>query len=286
VIHTNAALIRLTGIDSHTVVGKPISELLIIKMNASERIDDTQQQREEQGTSNHGDTSSHRTKNRGRQEIGFDRLVVSSGLGQFHVVQVRMKQHHMIGRNVTIVMEGQTKNSSAANSARQPSRGERGSSESAHFEDQLASIQCRASIAPIVSATSSLDYANGIKIDKESKRVKLFADQSSHRRYLPSQLVTHYVIQLQPLDETSEKQGIEESLSSNSGSRQLMEARLLGIPKDELRRKDLTADCPSGSIDQLNAIIRTEGQQQDTGHDEDASNTESSTNKLHVAAVG
>jgi hypothetical protein len=264
VIHANAAFVRLTGIDSHLVVGKPISELLIIRMNASERLDDTQQPDEQR---HHGDTSFQRARNRGRNEIGLERLVASSGFGQYHEVQVRTKQHHMIGRNVTVVNEGQsTQNLMTA-----------WSDGSIDFDEQVF-VQCKASIAPIVSATSSLDYPFGTKTDKDGKRQKNFhhhvSDQSSYRRFLPLQLVTHYVIQLQPLDEACERQDSVDSLSSNSHSIESVEAKLLGLSKDELHRQRAATS------------LIEEDNQQEVRQDEDISTAESSATKLPVAAVG
>lgn len=297
VIHANAAYVRLTGIDSHVVVGKAISEVLIIKMNAAERLEDPQQQQQQQQSEEqqrnlyHGggtdiNNPNHRgARNRGRNEIGLERLVASSGFGQYHDVQVTTKNHQMIGRNVTVVTEGQATNTPMTASRRGSGEGTNGS---IAFDENVACVQCRASIAPIISASSSMDYPSGSQKEKDAKRQKHLhynvPDQLTHRRYLPLQLVTHYVIQLQPLDEDCDEPDSAESLSSNPGSTESVEAHLLGLTKDELHRQRAVTGLESDQINQHNPLPAEDSQQETIR--EDISTAESSTTRKPVVAVG
>lgn len=303
VIHTNAAFCRLTGIDSHLVVGKAISCLMTIQLNNSERLENMQQDQQDdennsnmnRDSTNQSDIQSAPTRLRDRKEIGLERLIASSGFGQYHIVHVKTKQHHMVGRNVTIVKDGPLiSNLSVSNQK----SGYENASVTSSSDGKAGLIPCRSSIAPIVSSSSAtIEYNNVLKTEKDYKRPKYhhyeqsdrkrqssIGDNSNHRKYQPLQLVTHYVIQLQPPDETPGKIGSIESLSSNSAS---VEAQLLGLSKEAVQQQRIAVSLPYIS-NQAHEEIDDTLINHDTGGqgDEEMSTAESSATKLHVTAVG
>lgn len=218
------------------------------------------------------------------KNVGLERLVAASGFGHFHVVHVKAKQRHMIGRNVTVPKEGPY-----LNSASQRRRDETNSVGSS-YDGQMTMIACRSSIAPIVSA--SIDNVSGAKVEKDAKRAKHHhhieqvdrkkavsaIENAANRKRQPLQLATHYVIQLQSIDDASGNVGSLESLSSNSDS---VEAQLLGLSKDDVQRQRMAAGIQYA--EQLRAD-EFEASQHD--QHEDLSTAESSATLLHVTAIG
>jgi hypothetical protein len=288
VIHTNAAFCRLSGIDSHIVVGKPISRLLVIQLTTTERTDGL-----ETGNSNQADLIlSTQLNNEDKNGIGLERLVATSGFAHYHIVQVKVKPHHMVGRKITVVNEDH----SANHNQKPTTKRDDSNSVTSSFDGQSTLVPCRSSIAPIVSATTSIEYTSVLKTDKDVKRMKHHHPQSgieqsdrkksansseslAYRKYQPLQLVTHYVIQLQPIDETSDKIGDMESLSSNSES---IKAQLLGLSKDNVQRQREAAglvrpEQPNGEV--LAAAPQN--------HHEEMSTAESSSATIRpVTAIG
>jgi hypothetical protein len=245
VVHTNAAYSRLTGMDSHTVVGKPISSLLSImdQVETSTIACSTEVHQDEHSCSI--DDAAENTQlvaaaaaGRARAEaslqdtvkIGLHRLVVSSGFGRLHKVQVAAKPHQMVGRNVTIIKDATA--APSGGTVLSTCGGEAGSNNTtlpSSFDERTDQVACQISIAPVVSASSVMDASTEGK-----KEVYVH-----HRRHLHRQLVTHYVLQLEELEGKSVKN--DDSLSSNSTS---VEARLLGLTKAELQNQCLAANVP------------------------------------------
>jgi hypothetical protein len=255
VVHTNAAYCRLTGLDSHKVVRKPVRILLSLPAGApiqasQDEMSETAEAKSEQvvtSTAGSRPTSSKPS----RHVSSVERLVVSSGLGHLHSVLVHTRPHHMLGKNVSFFHDVVPRGASAGENGRignlglgagSPDTSLTGSNEGQPI------IQCTASIAPVVSTNTGLETM--IVSDREghskSKRRKFHAnDQDGHKklpaskdpvhahrmRHAPYQTVTHYVIQLQHQELPAGKAESEASLSSNSTS---VEARLLGLSKREL----------------------------------------------------
>jgi hypothetical protein len=160
-------------------------------------------------------------------KIGLDRLVVSSGFGRLHRVQVVAKPHQMVGRNVTVIKDAAPLGGIAL-SAR--NGGEAGNNDTNLLSGNTHQVACQISIAPVVSASSAMDTSI------EGKEVYVH-----HRRHLHRQLVTHYVLQLGDLEGKPSKEESLESLSSKSTS---VEARLIGLTKAGLENQRLAANVP------------------------------------------
>lgn len=274
VVHTNAAYSRLTSLDSHMVVGKPIADLLSVSDNNEEQPQGGNADASINGVPP-GDQAVTVDAGRARAEdamqaakdISLGKLIATSGLfGHINTVQVHTKlRHQMVGSN----------NSSLTNSFGEDGRERR-------------PFACRVSIAPIVSASTAMNTSGFFVSDREAEvayhkgkrpkhhhaaaatneqlqqdslqRNKSLPGEASaaHKAFKPLQLVTHYVIQLQSQGVRTNEGGME-SLSSNSAS---VEACLLGLSKDQVQR-------------QHNAV-----------HEEEASTSDTTTTRKPVAAIG
>jgi hypothetical protein len=240
VVHANAAYSRLTGLHSHTVVGKPIASLMSLAENEAQAARPNEAQQADKSSK----ASGTREMNHPR-DVSLERLVAASGFGHLHFVQVAAKPHQMLGRNMTIC-------NGAAGLAvpARTSDGPVGVSLASRYEGPDHLVTCRTSIAPIVSSSVMIDSA--VVTDKQAdvgKRRKhlIISEQvphrsmvaaPNHRRQQLRPLVTHYVIQLDPHPEGSLcKPGSAGSLSSHSSA---VEACLLGTIK-----KDLQRQCPA-----------------------------------------
>jgi hypothetical protein len=271
VVHTNAAYSRLTGMDSHTVVGKPITSLLSImdqvETSATAYSNDVHHEHssvvdDAAGNPQSSELVAAAVAGRARAEasepdairIGLDRLVVSCGFGRLHRVQVAAKPHQMVGRNVTIIKDAAPSGGTTLSAC---NGGEAGSNDTSLATNQ---VSCQISIAPVVSASSAMDTSTVLdSMDSEmhkSKRRKHHGLEQEphrmndegkevyvhhHRRHPHRQLVTHYVLQLEELDGKPNKNESLDSLSSNSAS---VEARLVGLTKAELDNQRLAANVP------------------------------------------
>jgi hypothetical protein len=140
VVYTNAAYSRLSGIDSHAAVGKPIASLLSVPdpdtlakigngnegrsmetlTAGTENVCESVHQEENGHFENemkneNGSAGSFAVEAAGRAravasqedptEMGLERLVAASGFGRCHVIHVSAKPHHMLGRNVTVTKQ-------------------------------------------------------------------------------------------------------------------------------------------------------------------------------------
>jgi hypothetical protein len=140
VVYTNAAYCRLSGIDSHSAVGKPISSLLSIPdqdilaavganqeselpenstvAEAKAREESLQDQNSIFPPSSQNDTTARNPNHAAAEAAGraraaasredntdmcLERLVAASGFGRCHVINVLAKPHHMLGRNVSVM---------------------------------------------------------------------------------------------------------------------------------------------------------------------------------------
>ena len=140
-MHTNAAYTRLTGIDAHAAVGKPVSALLAVQGQHSingatdggatenqdatlggERLNQFHINQNETVTTgspivlqSQGQGQSHaEAEEAGRARaaqasqneggnVNLERLVAVCGFGKYHVLHARARPHQMVGRNVTFV---------------------------------------------------------------------------------------------------------------------------------------------------------------------------------------
>jgi hypothetical protein len=258
IIHTNAQFTRLTGIDAHLVLGKPVSVMFsLTDIEAGQAIEHAHpaifgeepvldEQHEQAEVPQHrlpspnDDLAAAEASGRARaeanrldrKEMTLDRLITSSGFGHLHVVCVCTKQHQMVGRNVTVFSDALS-NVAPESRTRDEESNDASLTSSVEAAQQPLPLTCRMSIAPIVSSTKVLGV--GVFAEKEpeshqkGKRAKHHHgndQETPQRKYHPLQMVTHYAIQLQPYGETSVKNESMDSLSSTSAS---VEAHLLGI---------------------------------------------------------
>jgi hypothetical protein len=282
VLYANAAYCRLSGIDSHYAVGKPIRTLLALpdqydmaQLDSEKEFPPTGETATSQvsktaesdrnataiqgkmetsvGTDNHfaaeaagrARAATSKEENTG---VGLERLMSASGFNQLHVIKVRSKPHHMLGRNVKILKP--------QSSAQSPEDGSNGSSISSTYDGPHHFAACTMSISPVVSSPEAYNVAvvtDSGKADNHGHKHKRseqeqenhqhkakrrkhhhhyhqHSDTHHHGHHLQSpsyglkeppnqpwrHLVSHYVIQLEPFDGNCLKLGPLESQSSAS----------------------------------------------------------------------
>ena len=194
VVHTNAAYTRLTGIDAHAAVGKPVSALLSVQgpdrlsssmnpdagaVGGQQPTEATAQQQilgayEIQAVmdadANNGQRlgqSLAEAEEAGRARaaetsanVNLERLVAACGFGKFHLLHARARPHHMVGRNVTFVTKAGVAaalppaNGSTATNMRTQDDGSSAASHTSNFEGPFDFVKCRSSISPIISDTN------------------------------------------------------------------------------------------------------------------------------------
>lgn len=344
VVYTNAAYCRLSGIDSHNAVGKAISSLLALPdqydlaqldfdkeyppllenyaMKAS-KIDESainlreNQQREiyeadvaATDAENHvaaeaagrARAATSKEENKG---VGLDRLVAASGFNRFHVIKVRSKPHHMLGRNVKFLK-------AQSPVKRSHDEGSNGSSISSTYDGPSHFAACTMSISPVVSSPEAYNVA--VVTDSGHKHKRIEPDQDNHQQVLkrrkhhhhyhqngdshhhshhtqrtnytpkeaPTQrrrhLVSHYVIQLEPFDGHSLKFGGMDSQSSTSAT---VDAQITDRSKTETLQWQRIAAPAAG-------ILRGENRNSVNNHVDDIENDEIASDvsePKHVSAI-
>ena len=198
VVHTNAAYTRLTGTDSHTVVGKTIGSILSVPENAEPlpRAGETEQadataaappppplpaaadakegsetrERDLVAAEAAGIARAEASRRESMRDAKIERLVVASGFGHIQYVQALAQPNPLPsgGRNnVPIHDETAGKESSR-------DEGSNNTSISSCFEGTSRLISCRTSIAPIVSTHDTVSFMNekDAELDHKSKRHK------------------------------------------------------------------------------------------------------------------
>jgi hypothetical protein len=295
VVHTNAAYCRLTGLDSHKVVGKPVRTLLSLpdgtEVQASQdEVSETADATSEQVVTSTAGSRPMSSKP-SRQVSSVERLVVSSGLGHLHSIIVHTRPHHMLGKNISFFQDVVPLGAPASEIGRSGNQilgaGSSGTGLTGSHEGQPI-IHCTASIAPVVSTSTGLDTMivsdrEGHSTHPKAKRRKVYSnDQDAHRkspaskdpvhahrmRHAPHQTITHYVIQLQHQELPAGKPESEASLSSNSTS---VEARLLGLSKSELlghRKAVQSGKCAQDESEVMADNDAADSQSQSTGTEE------------------
>jgi hypothetical protein len=205
VVHTNAAYCRLTGNDSHVVVGRPISTLLSLPDKtanaavaaaaaaaAAEETADAQSAADV-ATAMRADYQHQAglmlppplppiASRQDPRELCLERLVAASGFGRLQLIQVDSKQHQMVGRSVSFLKKppASSENPSASLSgsndhheshsnhvARMPNIGKENIDEQQQHQHQSRRLTCRASIAPVVSSQAASE-SSALVTDKES----------------------------------------------------------------------------------------------------------------------
>lgn len=268
VVHTNAAYCRLTGLDSHLVVGKSICELLSIDKN-SRGLNLNAEETQDSGNECITDNAKNGLSKSSLKNVTLEQLIVKSGFGQIFTVQAhRRLLHQMVGRKVTVIskndnyLEISTDNVTGSG-GEASNHGTSLASTCSGIDGDREPFPCQISIAPITSAVAlnhaidretafslhSLQNCKRAKHHHDSAEEQLETDDAAQRvgrsvtkaASVPShrkgnqtlQMVTHYVIQLHPHGVES-YEGSMESISSNSAS---VEARLLGLSKEQLQQQ-------------------------------------------------
>jgi hypothetical protein len=351
VVYTNAAYCRLSGIDSHNAVGKPITILLDIPshdeapqinflkgrpaledapVNAAksaenemkdgdDKIGSPQNNLGANGTESHvaaeaaGRARAEASKE-DNTELGLERLIAASGFGRVHMIYVRAKPHHMVGRNVKVLQ-------SSVTPKRSQEEGSNGSSISSSYEGPYHFVACTMTISPVVSSPEAYSVA-AVVTDKEKggdhqhhKSKRSDKDQESCHQHKAKrrkhhhhhqhgdnllqhhphrqdhsfdqkrQLISHYVIQLEAIDGDSRKIG---TMASQSSASTAVEANMLGMTKTEVRQQRMRALA----LQQKAALEGNEqdgqnGEQEgDDDDDEEMESEEISESRQHVSAIG
>lgn len=228
--HTNAAYTRLTGIDSHAVVGKPLSSCMEIL--ASESAKGSQSVREDgqsESSSNESvpSTELELTVAAGRahvqvppsrqppSKIEMEVLVLSGGLCHFHLAHLTVRPHAMVDRKMAAGHAEQQKHDGAAPS-RENSLTGNGASVRGKYSNEPLVLTCRISIAPVVSSPDSVtaneeSELSQSKVKRKKYRTEASPNEEVHYRGISTggsphsnrkrrQLVTHYIIHLQRED--------------------------------------------------------------------------------------
>ncbi len=240
VIYANAAYIRLSGIDSHSCVGNHITSFLYLPSQQVSELDYKERdpspaistvnlnQSEEFNSSNNDNQAENDSKKhvaaeaagRARAAASVDddlpykleKLIVASGNGKLIQVNVRCKPHKMSGRNVKVFK-------SAVPLKRTQETRSDGSSITSSYDGPYNFVTCRMSISPVVSSpeiygdmemmnkdrkgdsnqfeTRSENEHEG---DQKSKRRKHHRTMNEIIHNRKRQVISHYVIQLEPYE--------------------------------------------------------------------------------------
>ena len=182
-VYTNAAYSRLSGIDSHNAVGKPINTLISLPDDAQlSRLDLDTREREsriesathaaqavqegksdtqvENASQNHvaaeaaGRARAAATSRENSKEIGLEALIGASGFGRLHMINVRApKTTSLVGRNVKVVKTDMPLKSN------QDEGSNAGSSITSSSDRPQNYVPCTMSISPVVSMPEGLSSA-------------------------------------------------------------------------------------------------------------------------------
>lgn len=249
VVHTNAAYTRLTGIDAHAAVGKPVSALLSVQSPSEaanqaaigQNIDHQPIQVQEVAGTSNGMS--------GSASVNLERLVAASGFGKFHILYAKARPHQMLGRNVIFITKAGVAAALPPSASANGISGQEDTNSATTCQSPFEALKCRSSLSPIISDTA--DAAAVTDNNQEPHSHKGKRRKSHHhggvehqgpaagvhhsRRPLPKRnaegAITHYAIQLEVFDESKELNG-SNSLSSTS-----VAAGLLRINKEQLRRQ-------------------------------------------------
>jgi hypothetical protein len=214
VVYTNAAYCRLSGIDSHSAVGKRISTLLSIPDQdtlaevganqdspslANSTVGVTkasegslQEQNNAQPTPNQDVAETTESRSHAAAEAAgrvgaaasredntdmcLERLVAASGFGRCHVINALAKPHHMLGRNVAVMKPPP---------APQMRNREEGSSITSSYDGPYQLVPCGMSVSPVVSSPEAFNVAVVTEKDQDNHHHK--SKRRKHNHHSDSQ---------------------------------------------------------------------------------------------------
>lgn len=199
VVHTNAAFSRMTGIDSHYVVGRPISRLLVWGEESSIHHD-----RDSTTTKTSQFQNDPKTKSDPKSWCGF---LATCGDSEIQVMKVITAVEQIVGRS--LILNGPSEKRAAVNEMRKELAGQ---------QHDVKHILCKVGIAPILSATNAVASSNY----PPSKIRRTCLDDGELTTKVPDgQIVSHFVIHLEPEDNPMVFQkGGADSISSASSQTQ------------------------------------------------------------------
>lgn len=269
-VHTNAAFTLLTGIDSHTIIGQPVSSIIAIagdeppnKESDSSGSDHTNnkdtlsslsgsvegnegrtdanmananeasQQEGQEQPSNEGSMEANAQSTTVPPGFRIDRLIVARGYGHIHNVEVKTLERHTASHAI----EGsEVKIEDGKSGTKRKKKDDK--------------IFCRMSVSPVVTDIESWDRKCEGHVDtKDHKRRKHTNPSNGFAA------VKHYLIQLESMDGPCL---LAKRSSFSSSTDTTVEAQLLGITRSELvarrcrmesNQRDIASDAalPSGN---------------------------------------
>ena len=277
VIYTNAAYSRLSGIDSHSAMGNPITSFLslpnrqtsqmeyqiedplqnnsTVKVNQTGNFDKMNEDNQVANSSKNHVAAEAAGRARAAASCGdniphdLENLIVACGNGKLNRINIRCKPHKMLGRKVKVFK-------SMVPMKRNQDEGSISSSITSSYDGPYNFVACNMSISPVISSPEI--YANTTTTTKDkklenhhSKSKRNEKEQDSHqqkskrRKHLHTmnevihnrkrQVISHYVIQLEPheadLTKNNSERGSHSSVSTG------IEARMLGLAKVEARQQ-------------------------------------------------
>lgn len=302
VVHTNAAYCRMTGTDSHDLVGKRLSELLALD-NCAGSISDYDQQLQQgdnQPLASEDELQAVKMKAMSMY-LSLEHLVATCGFGQVSNVKAKTNFGHQVdGKDVTVAISATTR---SANVEGRISKDDNHSLTSTTDDGRdRQQIVCRVAIAPIVSTGTSsnrsivavgreyelavkeycqkyhrVDTSDEHKQNPSPHMQACFSDTVSENLYRknhqqPFSLVTHFLIQVQPISVECD-QSSQTLISSNIAS---VEAPMLVMSEGNVEsQRDAVEDQPP-----LERDVEMEDEE------ESFSDATASTLKNPVAAIG
>lgn len=274
-VHTNAAFTNLCGIQSSTIIGRPVATIISLPSNKegeSSGSDNTNSREESDKMSSlsgsadgngrnrssmamagEGDAAAaagQNTQNPPSPSSGFriDRLIVARGYGHIHNVELECHStphtphaHAIEGSEVKFI---------------------EGNKSSKRRKKSKPKLLCRMSVSPVVStsvrAVSERTPADG---------------QRKHKHPPELQSVKHYLIQLEAVDGP---RLLVSGSSSSFGTDSTLEAQLLGITKAEFQARRCRVESrPDQSA--VNQQVMNNPEQMDQRETEDSQDDNSNT---------
>jgi hypothetical protein len=218
VVHTNAAFSRMTGIDSHFVVGRPVSRLLSWHHDESASVASSTHQRGEGSVKGrkHNEQDGEGQplhQHQPNEPFSLETLLTSCGNGDFQTIQVNTVVEHIVGRS--LILNGLSDQGLVGVADDKPESLQTPPADRSDATHML----CRVGIAPIVSAANAVSLS--AHLPSKNKRCKHDETDANTGRFPDGQIVSHYIVHLEPKDcPMVFQKGGADSISSNSSQTQ------------------------------------------------------------------
>lgn len=156
-------------------------------------------------------------------DVNVDRLIVASGFGHAHLIDVAAKSHHLVGRKVTVIHPS-TESPSQAH-VKKADEQESHTSTVASADGHHLSVVCQMCVSPVISSPKAIDYHTILNLTEEHAKHNFGPKRRKSHHYprrnqKTNSIVTHYVIELNKASSSAaEKKGVAHgSMSSVSVS--------------------------------------------------------------------